>query len=72
MSANVGTIDRIIRLLIGLGALAMAFFVGPYAAGGWGWEKIALVVVGVIMVGTSAIKFCPLYRILGLSTSSHE
>ncbi len=72
MSANVGTVDRIIRLLIGIGALAMVFFIGPYAAGGWGWEKIALAVVGVIMIGTSAIKFCPLYRIFGIRTCPIE
>ncbi|HCE24746.1 MAG TPA: DUF2892 domain-containing protein, partial [Hyphomonas sp.] len=50
MSANVGTIDRILRLLIGIAAIALVF-VGPIAAsGGWGWERIALVAVGAIMV----------------------
>ncbi len=68
MSANVGNIDRIIRLLIGIAAVALVF-VGPIAAaGGWGWERIALAAVGAIMIGTSAIKFCPLYRIFGLRT----
>ena len=68
MSANIGTIDRIIRLLIGIAAASLVF-VGPVAAsGGWGWERIALAAVGVIMVATSAIKFCPLYRIFGLRT----
>lgn len=65
MAANVGNIDRGIRILIGLAALA-AVFVGPFA--GAGWERIALGVVGVIMIGTSAIKFCPLYRIFGIRT----
>ena len=70
MSANVGTIDRALRLLIGLAALALVF-VGPIAAqGAWGWERIGLVVVSVIMIGTSAIKFCPLYRIFGMRTCS--
>ena len=68
MSANVGTIDRVLRALIGVVALALVF-VGPIAAvGGWGWERIALVALGVIMLGTSMIKFCPLYRIFGLRT----
>ena len=67
MSANVGTIDRILRLLIGIAAIALVF-VGPIAAsGGWGWERIALVAVG-----TSMIKFCPLYRIFGLRTCSMD
>lgn len=68
MSANVGTIDRVLRALIGVVALALVF-VGPVAAtGGWGWERIALVAVGAIMLVTSMIKFCPLYRIFGLRT----
>lgn len=68
MSANVGTIDRILRLMIGIAAIGLVF-VGPIAAaGGWGWERIALVAIGVIMIGTSTIKFCPLYRIFGLRT----
>ena len=70
MSANVGTIDRILRLLIGIAAIALVF-VGPIAASG-GWERIALVAVGAIMVGTSMIKFCPLYRIFGLRTCSMD
>jgi len=65
MAANVGNIDRGIRILIGLAALA-AVFVGPFA--GAGWERIALGLVGVIMIGTSAMKFCPLYRIFGIRT----
>ena len=65
MKANVGTIDRGIRLMIGVLALALVF-VGPFA--GAGWERIALGIVGIIMIATSAIKFCPLYRIFGLRT----
>lgn len=72
MSANVGTIDRVLRLLIGIAALALVF-VGPVAASGtWGWERIALVAVAVIMIGTSAIKFCPLYRVFGLRTCKSD
>ncbi len=62
---NVGTVDRVIRLLIGIAAIA-AVFIGPFS--GAGWERIALGLVGLIMIGTSAIKFCPLYRIFGLRT----
>ena len=68
MTVNVGTVDRLLRFLIGLAALALVF-VGPIAASGaWGWERIALIVAGVVMLATSAIKFCPLYRIFGLRT----
>ncbi|VAV91865.1 hypothetical protein MNBD_ALPHA04-2082 [hydrothermal vent metagenome] len=67
MSANVGTIDRVIRFIIGITALTLVF-VGPFAVAGWGWERIALAIVGGIMILTSAIKFCPLYSIFGLRT----
>ena len=65
MKANVGNIDRGIRFIIGIAALA-AVLVGPFA--GAGWERIALGAVGIIMIATSAIKFCPLYRIFGMRT----
>lgn len=65
MKANVGSADRGIRIIIGLVALA-AMFVGPLA--GPGWTRIALALVGIIMIGTSAMSFCPLYRIFGIRT----
>jgi len=67
MSTNVGTLDRILRVVIGLVALALVF-VGPLATGGWGWEPIALAGVAAIMLLTSTVKFCPIYRMLGLRT----
>lgn len=68
MPMNVGNVDCLIRLVIGIVALALVF-VGPIAAaGGWGLERIALLAVGSIMLATSAVKFCPLYRIVGLRT----
>jgi len=66
---NVGTIDRSIRLVIGIVAIA-AIFVGPFS--GANWERIALGAFGLIMIATSAIKFCPLYRILDLRTCAIE
>ena len=51
--ANVGTIDRGIRLVIGIAAIA-AVFVGPFA--GAGWERIALGAVGIIMIVPSSIR----------------
>ena len=68
MTVNVGTVDRALRALLGLAAVALVF-AGPIAEpGGWGWERIALAAVGAIMLGTSAMKFCPLYRNFGLRT----
>lgn len=67
MSSNVGNIDRILRLLIAIVAIALVF-IGPFASGDWGWERISLAAIGAIMLLTSTVKFCPLYRIFGLRT----
>ncbi len=58
MKANVGTIDRVIRVVLGLVLIALVF-VGPQTP--WGW-------VGIIPLVTGLISNCPLYSILGLST----
>lgn len=63
MTTNESSIDRIIRLVIGVAALAGAFAVGFGSVGG-----IILAVVGVVMLVTAAVGFCPLYRVFGIST----
>lgn len=65
MKANIGTIDRGIRIILGVLAL-VGVFIGPLSTGGW--PQIAIGVVGVILIATSSFKFCPLYRLLGLRT----
>jgi hypothetical protein len=64
MRTNESTLDRIIRGVVGAIALIVAVVVGMGSVGG-----ILLVVVGGILVVTAAVGFCPLYRILGLSTA---
>ncbi|BCX19497.1 MAG: membrane protein [Geminicoccaceae bacterium] len=58
MTANVGTVDRVIRGLVGLFLIAMVF-VGPQSA--WGW-------IGVIPLVTAILGYCPAYSLLGFST----
>ena len=58
MKANVGSIDRIVRVLIGLGLIA-ATLMG--LIGVWGW-------LGVIVLATGVFRFCPAYLPFGLST----
>ncbi len=55
---NVGTMDRILRIVIGL-ALVSLVFVGPQTA--WGW-------LGLILIGTSTMGWCPIYKALGIRT----
>ena len=56
--ANEGTIDRVLRVVVGLGLISLVF-VGPHTP--WGW-------VGVVPLATGLAGFCPLYTLLGLST----
>jgi hypothetical protein len=64
MLKNENGIDRIIRVVIAVAALAGAFVVG--FASVWAW---VLVAVAAIMLVTAAVGFCPLYRLFGLSTA---
>jgi len=58
MKTNVGGIDRILRIVVGLGLIAWTFMGGPV----WAW-------VGVVPLATALIGFCPVYPLLGLSTA---
>ena len=59
-SRNVGTIDRILRIVVGLVAIAFALFSGHELAV-WGW-------IGVVPVATGLIGWCPAYLPFGLKT----
>lgn len=62
MGKNVGTIDRVLRVVVGLILIALVF-VGPQTP--WGW-------IGLILIGTAAIGWCPAYRLLGMRTCPVE
>lgn len=61
MNSNVNTIDRVIRVVI---AVIAAFF----AFSASGAVAVILWLVAVIMLGTAAVGFCPLYKLFGIST----
>lgn len=63
MVRNEGTVDRIIRAIIGVVALVAAVAVGVGTVGG-----IVLLVLGGVLVVTAAVGFCPLYRVFGINT----
>ncbi|SFT91251.1 YgaP family membrane protein [Sedimentitalea nanhaiensis] len=67
MTANLGTIDRIFRLALGIALLA-APFVSGLAIFESSTATMVSVIAGIVMVATSAMKFCPLYRIFGIRT----
>ncbi len=63
MQKNVGSIDRAIRALVGIGLLAV-FFLGIVQ----GTLGIVALVAGVVMLGTAVIGWCPPYSLLGINT----
>lgn len=63
MKKNMGNADRLIRIL--LAAVFGYLYFGGVVTGTWG---IVLLVLGVMFVLTSLASFCPLYRLVGLST----
>ena len=63
MKKNMGSADRIIRLI--LAVVLIALYISGVITGVWG---IILVVFSVVLVATSFMSFCPLYLPFGLST----
>ena len=59
---NVGSADKIIRVVLGVALLAYAFFgQGPYH-----WAGL----IGFLAIGTALVSWCPLYTVLGIKTSA--
>lgn len=56
--SNVGGIDRIFRIVVGVALIAMTLM---GSIGVWGW-------IGVVPLLTAALGSCPLYTVLGLNT----
>ena len=69
MIKNVGSTDRLVRLIAGLILLIIAVpslagmaFVG---LGGWAW---LVGLVGLVLVATALLNFCPAYTLIGVNT----
>lgn len=58
MTRNIGTLDRILRLIAGLVLLALVF-VGP---------KTPFGLIGLVLIATAAMGWCPPYALFGIST----
>jgi hypothetical protein len=58
MTSNVGGIDRILRIAIGLVLIALA---ATGTVGWWGW-------LGIVPLATGAIGWCPPYALFGFNT----
>jgi len=58
LGKNVGTVDRAVRVVVGLGLLALTV-AGPHTL--WG-------LLGIVPLATAALGSCPLYSLLGIRT----
>jgi hypothetical protein len=57
MKSNVGGIDKILRLIIGIALIIWALRGGPV----WAW-------IGIVPLATGLVGWCPLYLMFGLNT----
>jgi hypothetical protein len=60
MKQNVGSIDKVLRIVVGIALLSMLFLVEGSAK----WFGL----IGLVPLGTALIGWCPLYSLIGLST----
>ncbi len=67
MTSNLGAIDRILRLVLGV-FLVSAPFIGSMALFESTIATTISVIAGAILIATSAMRFCPLYRVFGIKT----
>ncbi|MBJ2180169.1 MULTISPECIES: YgaP family membrane protein [Pseudomonas] len=58
MKANIGTIDRSLRIVVGLLLIGLSL---SGVIGVWGW-------IGLVPLGTGIFRFCPVYTLLGIKT----
>jgi hypothetical protein len=55
---NVGGIDRVLRIVVGLALIGLTL---GGVIGAWGW-------IGLVPLATGALSTCPVYSILGMNT----
>lgn len=58
MQANVGTVDRVLRVLVGLMLIGLAL---TGTIGAWGW-------IGLLPLATGLLRYCPAYSLFGWRT----
>jgi hypothetical protein len=67
MTANIGTIDRAIRFVLAFAAIILLVTRRVHGA-----LAVVLGIVGIMLLITAFIRFCPLYPVLKMSTVKKE
>ncbi len=67
MAKNVGALDRVLRIVLGLILIAYAFMLGMPDTG-WNWVGW----IGVIPLITGLLGNCALYSLVGINTCSRK
>ncbi len=67
MKANVGTPERLVRIIVGIALIALAVLgtVGP-----WLYTGIILLVIGIVLLVTGLVSWCPAWAVFGVNTCS--
>jgi uncharacterized membrane protein YtjA (UPF0391 family) len=68
MKKNIGSIDKVVRVIIALVATYFAYKGGFESA----WVSYVLYAVAIIMLLTTLISSCPIYSIFGMQTNSEK
>lgn len=64
MQENIGNTERVIRVILGLALLSLLFILEGNASY-WG-------LLGLIPLATAAVRWCPIWKLLGINTCSAE
>jgi hypothetical protein len=64
MKSNVGTVDRIFRVVMGLALLSLIFLLDS----DWRWVGF----IGLVVLFTAATSWCPAYRLMGITTRTNR
>ncbi|ABL72766.1 MULTISPECIES: YgaP family membrane protein [Paracoccus] len=67
MQINIGSAERALRLILGIVLVALPFLAGLSAL--WTWVSV---IVGLVLVVTGVVRFCPIWALLGIRTGGRE
>ncbi|RQP05580.1 MAG: DUF2892 domain-containing protein [Paracoccus sp. BP8] len=67
MQINIGTPERVLRLILGVLMVVLPFLVGLSSL--WTWVSV---VAGLVLLVTGAIRFCPVWSLLGIRRGGKE